>query len=157
MTGRCPQWCKRVTKWTWDAILSYQGRICTALSGIGIMWSSLGTFPQVGWTLECQVENEENIYLEDPSTTVFMMPGLEVLDYSTPTHIILNNVISDTSGVFKCEVSAGPPRFSTASRTTHLQIVGMCATSTQNIESNFHFQTCQHPALISMVYTLLMK
>ena len=68
---------------------------------------------------------------------MFVMPGLEVLDYSTPTHIILNNVISDTSGVFKCEVSAGPPRFSTASRTTHLQIVGMqgnllCATLKKN-------------------------
>ena len=77
---------------------------------------------------------------EDPSTTVFVMPGLEVrkravvivswlviiqvLAHSTPTHIILNNAVSHTSGVFKCEVSAGPPRFSTASRTTHLQIVG---------------------------------
>ena len=49
---------------------------------------------------------------------------LEVLAHSTPTHIILNNAASDTSGVFRCEVSAGPPRFSTASRTTHLQIVG---------------------------------
>ena len=61
---------------------------------------------------------------EEPSTTVFVMPGLEVLDKSTPTHIILNNAVSDTSGVFKCEVSAGPPRFSTASRTTQIQIVG---------------------------------
>lgn len=71
------------------------------------------------------VEFYRYIPSEDPSTTVFVMPGLEVLDYSTPTHIILNNVISDTSGVFKCEVSAGPPRFSTASRTTHLQIVDL--------------------------------
>ena len=47
-----------------------------------------------------------------------------MLAHSTPTHIILNNAASATSGVFKCEVSAGPPRFSTASRTTHLQIVG---------------------------------
>ena len=71
-----------------------------------------------------KVEFYRYIPTEDPSTTVFIMPGLEVLDYSTPTHIILNNVASHTSGVFKCEVSAGPPRFSTASRTTHLQIVG---------------------------------
>ena len=49
---------------------------------------------------------------------------LKVLAHSTPTHIILNNAASATSGVFRCEVSAGPPRFSTASRTTHLQIVG---------------------------------
>ena len=55
---------------------------------------------------------------------MFLMSGLEVLGHSTPTHIILNNVAADTSGVFKCEVSAGPPRFATASRTTHLQIVG---------------------------------
>ena len=48
----------------------------------------------------------------------------QVLAHSSPTHIILNNAASDTSGVFRCEVSAGPPRFSTASRTTHLQIVG---------------------------------
>ena len=49
---------------------------------------------------------------------------MKVLAHSTPTHIILNNAASATSGVFRCEVSAGPPRFSTASRTTHLQIVG---------------------------------
>ena len=74
-----------------------------------------------------QISYKQSLMLtlsESPSTTVFVMPGLEVLDYSTPTHIILNSVVSDTSGVFKCEVSAGPPRFSTASRTTHLQVVG---------------------------------
>ena len=54
-----------------------------------------------------QVEFYRYIPTEDPSTTVFVMPGLEVLDRSTPTHIILNNVASHTSGVFKCEVSAG--------------------------------------------------
>ena len=30
---------------------------------------------------------------EVPSLTVFVMPGLEVLDYSSPTHIVLNNVV----------------------------------------------------------------
>ena len=54
-----------------------------------------------------KVEFYRYIPTEDPSTTVFVMPGLEVLDRSTPTHIILNNVASHTSGVFKCEVSAG--------------------------------------------------
>jgi len=71
------------------------------------------------------VEFYRYIPTEEPSTTVFVMPGLEVLDKSTPTHIILNNAVSDTSGVFKCEVSAGPPRFSTASRTTQIQIVDL--------------------------------
>ena len=86
--------------------------------------------------LPIKVEFYRYIPTEDPSTTVFIMPGLEVLDYSTPTHIILNNVRSSTSGVFKCEVSAGPPRFSTASRTTHLQIVG-----TEEIVGLLKFQT----------------
>ena len=54
-----------------------------------------------------QVEFYRYIPTEAPSITVFVMPGLEVLDRSTPTHIILNNVASHTSGVFKCEVSAG--------------------------------------------------
>ena len=44
---------------------------------------------------------------------MFLMSGLEVLGHSTPTHIILNNVAADTSGVFKCEVSAGPPLYCT--------------------------------------------
>ena len=70
---------------------------------------------------------------------VFVMPGLDVLDYSTPSHIVLNSVASHTSGDFRCEVtthstdccttakvSAGPPRFSTASRSTQLQVVGEC-------------------------------
>ena len=54
-----------------------------------------------------KVEFYRYIPTDDPSTTVFVMPGLEVLDRSSPTHIILNNVASHTSGVFKCEVSAG--------------------------------------------------
>ena len=61
----------------------------------------------------------------------------QVLAHSSPTHIILNNAASDTSGVFRCEVSAGPPRFSTASRTTHLQIVG--ETKQNIIQSNLSF------------------
>lgn len=71
------------------------------------------------------VEFYRYIPSEVPSLTVFVMPGLEVLDYSSPTHIVLNNVVADTSGHFKCEVSAGPPRFTTAARTTQLQIVDL--------------------------------
>ena len=36
---------------------------------------------------------------------VFVMPGLDVLDYSTPSHIVLNSVASHTSGDFRCEVT----------------------------------------------------
>ena len=48
---------------------------------------------------------------EEPHTTVFIVPGMELADTSTPTNIILNNVGSQTGGTFKCEVSEGPPRW----------------------------------------------
>ena len=49
---------------------------------------------------------------------------MELLDSSSPTHIVLGSVRSEAGGEYKCEVSQGPPRFSTAARTTHLQVVG---------------------------------
>ena len=51
------------------------------------------------------------------------MPGIELLESSSPTHIMLASVTTETGGQFKCEVSEGPPRFSTAARITDLQIV----------------------------------
>ena len=64
----------------------------------------------------------------------------QVLAHSSPTHIILNNAASDTSGVFRCEVSAGPPRFSTASRTTHLQIVGETNKTKYSLNLRYFYQ-----------------
>ena len=49
---------------------------------------------------------------------------MELLETSSPTHIILGGVTTETGGEFKCEVSEGPPRFSTAARSTNLQVVG---------------------------------
>ena len=49
---------------------------------------------------------------------------MELLESSSPTHIVLGRVSSETGGEFKCEVSEGPPRFSTAARTTNLQVIG---------------------------------
>merc|ERR1719397_248688 len=62
---------------------------------------------------------------EEPHTTVFIVPGMELVDSSSPTNIILNNVGPETGGLFKCEVSEGPPRFSTAARTTNLEVVDL--------------------------------
>lgn len=62
---------------------------------------------------------------EDPHTTVFIIPGMELLETSSPTHIILGGVTTETGGEFKCEVSEGPPRFSTAARSTNLQVVDL--------------------------------
>ena len=47
---------------------------------------------------------------EEPHTTVFIVPGMELVETTTPTNIILNNVGPETGGLFKCEVSEGPPR-----------------------------------------------
>ena len=56
------------------------------------------------------VEFYRYIPSEEPHTTVFIVPGMELVDTSTPTKIILNNVGPETGGLFKCEVSEGPPR-----------------------------------------------
>ena len=56
------------------------------------------------------VEFYRYIPSEEPHTTVFIVPGMELVETSTPTKIILNNVGPETGGLFKCEVSEGPPR-----------------------------------------------
>ena len=57
------------------------------------------------------VEFYRYIPSEEPRTTVFLIAGMEILETSTPTHIILSSVTSETGGTFKCEVSEGPPRY----------------------------------------------
>lgn len=47
---------------------------------------------------------------DSPPYTIFLVPGIEVDDLSTPTNIILTNVSLLTSGTFKCEISGGTPR-----------------------------------------------
>ena len=51
------------------------------------------------------------VVTDSPPYTIFLVPGIEVDDMSTPTNIVLKNVSLDTSGQYKCEVSAGPPRY----------------------------------------------
>ena len=49
--------------------------------------------------LQIQVLWFWSLSTEVPSLTVFVMPGLEVLDYSSPTHIVLNNVVRNKSRI----------------------------------------------------------
>ena len=56
------------------------------------------------------VEFYRYIPSEEPHTTVFIVPGMELVEDTTPTKVILNNVGPETGGLFKCEVSEGPPR-----------------------------------------------
>lgn len=88
----------------------------------------VSTLVQVGETVElqCDYQLDTELYSikwyrdnvefyrfipsEEPHTTVFIVPGMELVETSTPTKIILNNVGPETGGLFKCEVSEGPPR-----------------------------------------------
>ena len=47
---------------------------------------------------------------DSPPVTTYFLRGVSVHRTSSPTNIIIQNISSLTSGVFKCEVSAGPPR-----------------------------------------------
>ena len=49
-------------------------------------------------------------FTESPPVTTYFLPGVSVMRRSSPTHLIIHNISSSTSGIFKCEVSAGPPR-----------------------------------------------
>ena len=48
--------------------------------------------------------------LDVPPYTIFLLPGLTVHDQASPTNMILQNISLATSGMFKCEISGGPPR-----------------------------------------------
>ena len=72
-----------------------------------IAYIALNTISQ--WYRD-NVEFFRYIPSEEPHTTVFIVPGMELVETSTPTNIVLNNVGSQTGGLFKCEVSEGPPR-----------------------------------------------
>jgi len=60
---------------------------------------------------------------ESPPVTIFVLPGVTVADSSTPTRLSLRNTSLETNGIFKCEISAGPPRFQTDIIQTRIQIV----------------------------------
>ena len=47
---------------------------------------------------------------ESPPVTTYFLPGVSIHRRSSPTHLVIQNISHSTSGVFKCEVSAGPPR-----------------------------------------------
>lgn len=53
------------------------------------------------------------LFSDSPPYTIFLVPGIEVDDLSSPTNIILANVSLLTSGTYKCEMSEGPPRWET--------------------------------------------
>lgn len=45
--------------------------------------------------------------------TIYPLDGVSVSPRASPTLLVLDKVSSATNGVFKCEVSGGPPRFKT--------------------------------------------
>ena len=49
-------------------------------------------------------------FTESLPVTTYFLPGIYFYRRSSPTHLIIHNISSLTSGIFKCEVSAGPPR-----------------------------------------------
>ncbi|XP_023321851.1 uncharacterized protein LOC111696475 [Eurytemora carolleeae] len=68
---------------------------------------------------------------ESPSITVFVQNGTKTSEISTPTHIVLESVTPASSGSYKCEVSGGPPRYTTAARSTNLRVVELPRTPPQ--------------------------
>ena len=57
------------------------------------------------------IDNSDGSHIpgSQPITTYFVR-GVRVSESSSPTLLIIKNVSAETSGVFKCEVSGGPPR-----------------------------------------------
>jgi len=63
---------------------------------------------------------------DEPSTTIFRQPGIDVDDHrSTETTIHLRNVDLRTTGQYRCEVSGEAPLFLTAARDAILIIVDL--------------------------------
>lgn len=60
---------------------------------------------------------------ESPQVTIFLLPGVVLADNSSPTRLGLKNTSLATNGIFKCEISAGPPRFQTDIIQTRIQVV----------------------------------
>ena len=60
-----------------------------------------------------------------PHTVVFLVPGMELEPGPAGSHttVLLSGLTREASGLYRCEVSEGPPSFATAARTTNITVL----------------------------------
>ena len=61
---------------------------------------------------------------ESPAVAIIITKGIKLKDASHPAKIQLHNITQESSGTYKCEVSADGPQFRTAVKYTKLKIAG---------------------------------